>query len=357
LKIRIRNINIKRWILGSFILLLVAVAIVVPFEARASLIAPQTFIIPAFRTSLVLPGWADDPSMFGGTPIGVLPIPITAPEILAEHYFTSVAVFGMPNGIYAPGIAMVESGGTAELYLVITDETEVGTYNISVTLFDPEHGYQLLNETFSLTIAKPATPSESISTAPPAIQSGRTPSSLLHRDMFPVGSLATVDFVSHLNVRLGPGMDYNPFTHLRNGDVVTILEWNGRWIRVEFSQGEGWVYPGFISNEAVIAARAAGVSDSNAVGATDRLATQILESSTPLAQLREEWFPAGSRQTVDYAHFLNVRKGPGRSHEAFSSLARGNVVTALEYRGGWIRISTDSGYGWIFAGYLRRPGS
>jgi len=348
----------KRWIIGSLAVILIAVAIIVPFEARAeSLIPPQVFTIPTFRTSLILPGWADDPSMFNGSPIGVISVPITAPEALADHYFTSVTVSGMPNGVYAPGIAMVQNGETAELYLVITDQVVVGTYHISITLLEPEHGSHILSETFSLTIADATTSAPSNPSTAPAIQSGRTPSSLLHKDMFPVGSEATVDFVSHLNVRRGPGMDYSPFTHLRNGDVVTILEWNSRWIRVASSQGEGWVYPGFISNDAVMAVRASGTTEASSSSntAVDRPITQLLEGSTPLAQLRSEWFPAGSEQTVDYAHFLNVRRGPGRNHDAFSSLARGNVVVALEYQGGWVRISTDRGYGWIFAGYLRRP--
>jgi hypothetical protein len=44
------------------------------------------------------------------------------------------------------------------------------------------------------------------------------------------------------------------------------------------------------------------------------------------------------------------------SHGAFTHLARGDVIIALEFRGGWVRINTDRGDGWIFAGYLRRGG-
>ena len=75
---------------------------------------------------------------------------------------------------------------------------------------------------------------------------------------------------------------------------------------------------------------------------------------TPLADLHAGNFPVGSTQTVDYANALNVRRGAGVSHPAFNHLLRGDEITVLEFRGGWVRIDTNFGEGWIFAGYLRR---
>ncbi|MDJ0754461.1 MAG: PA14 domain-containing protein [Ardenticatenaceae bacterium] len=46
-----------------------------------------------------------------------------------------------------------------------------------------------------------------------------------------------------LNVRSGPGMNFNPFTHLRNGDTVTLIgrDANNYWIKVRLSNGQvGW---------------------------------------------------------------------------------------------------------------------
>ena len=75
---------------------------------------------------------------------------------------------------------------------------------------------------------------------------------------------------------------------------------------------------------------------------------------TPLAQLRSENFPVGSTQVVDYATALNVRRGIGTNHAAFTHLNRGDSITVLEFRSGWVRIDTTRGQGWIYAGYLRR---
>jgi uncharacterized protein YgiM (DUF1202 family) len=183
--------------------------------------------------------------------------------------------------------------------------------------------------------------------------SGRTPQSLLRADMFPIGSQATVDFASHVNIRRGAGNEHTAFTHLARGATVTVLEYNRLWVRVDTPSGQGWIFSGFLSNNAVLTARASGVSSGSDSGIGGVSAG--VGSRTPNSQLHAGMFPVGSQQTVDYCHFLNVRRGAGVNHGAFTNLARGNVITVQEYRGGWVRIDTDSGQGWIYAGYLRRP--
>ena len=183
---------------------------------------------------------------------------------------------------------------------------------------------------------------------------GRTPFSLLRADMFPAGSTHTVDFASHVNVRRGPGNNYSPFTHVTRGDSITVLEYRGGWARIDTPSGQGWMFAGFLSNAAVQAVRA----DAGAVPAAAGQGTAPggLGRPTPFAQLRAENFPVGSSQTVDYCHFLNVRRGPGTNHGAFTHLARGDVIIVQEFRQGWVQINTDRGTGWIYAGYLRRQG-
>ena len=179
-----------------------------------------------------------------------------------------------------------------------------------------------------------------------AVTSGRTPSNLLRADMFPVNSQARVDFASHVNIRRGPGNNYAAFTTLARNTNITVLEYRLKWVRVDTAQGQGWIFAGFLSNDAVVAARGGGG------GGT--VSAPGLGTRTPHNQLRAENFPNGSTQTVDYAHSLNVRRGPGTSHAAFTHLTRGTTVTVLEFRHGWVRINTAHGYGWIYAAYLRR---
>ena len=195
--------------------------------------------------------------------------------------------------------------------------------------------------------APPLTGGTTTGTTGGVVTSGSTPSHLLRADMFPVNSQARVDFASHVNIRRGPGNNYAAFTTLARNTNITVLEFRLRWVRVDTPQGQGWIFAGFLTNDAVVAARGGG-------GGGGTGAATGLGARTPHNQLRAENFPTGSEQIVDYAHFLNVRRGPGVSHAAFTHLARGTTVTVLEFRHGWVRINTDRGEGWIYAAYLRR---
>jgi len=177
------------------------------------------------------------------------------------------------------------------------------------------------------------------------VQVGRpTPSAFLSADMFPIGSQATVDFCFFLNVRSGPGREYGAFTHLAQGHVITVLEYDRQWVRVDTASGQGWVFAGYLSNSAVLSATTGTGSAAVSTG-----------SPTPVADIHPDMFPIGSQQTVDYTSFLNVRGGPAVTYAAFGAIARGTVVTVLEYSQKWIRVDTVHGQGWIYAGYLRRP--
>jgi len=176
----------------------------------------------------------------------------------------------------------------------------------------------------------------------------RTPQHLLNAGLFPVNSTAQVAFASHVNIRRGPGNSYAAFTTLARNTTVTILEYRLMWVRLSTTQGEGWIFSGFLSNDAVTAARG------GSGGTTGTTSAPGLGARTPHYQLTADRFPNGSTQTVDYAHALNVRRGPGTNHAAFTHLTRNTTITVLEFRYGWVRVSTAQGEGWIYAAYLRR---
>lgn len=83
------------------------------------------------------------------------------------------------------------------------------------------------------------------SAAQPAFMS-TTPGSMPGLENVPT---ATVINANHLNVRSGPGMEHDPFTHLSRNDAVTMLARNTTtgWIKVQLANGEtGWVGSGYL---------------------------------------------------------------------------------------------------------------
>ena len=75
---------------------------------------------------------------------------------------------------------------------------------------------------------------------------------------------------------------------------------------------------------------------------------EVVEAPTPVAPVIQ---PANTA-TVANAHFLNLRRGAGVSYHAFAVLARGDQVTVLGHRGGWVNVETARGTGWVFGRYL-----
>lgn len=51
------------------------------------------------------------------------------------------------------------------------------------------------------------------------------------------------------------------------------------------------------------------------------------------------------------ANILNVRSGPGTEFEVRDTLRHGDIVSALDHRDPWVRVSAD---GWVHGSFLRR---
>ena len=57
----------------------------------------------------------------------------------------------------------------------------------------------------------------------------------------------------YLNVRSGPGMEFEPFTHLAYGDVVEMIGRSGGWVQIQLPNGEtGWVGSSFLTTNGAI---------------------------------------------------------------------------------------------------------
>lgn len=50
-----------------------------------------------------------------------------------------------------------------------------------------------------------------------------------------------------LNLRTGPGTNFAIITPMYNGTDVRILEWSGKWVRIETEYGQtGWAYSSYL---------------------------------------------------------------------------------------------------------------
>jgi uncharacterized protein YgiM (DUF1202 family) len=131
-----------------------------------------------------------------------------------------------------------------------------------------------------------------------------------------------------VNVRTGPGAQYNSIAVLGSGTTVTLIGRNAdaTWIKVRLSNGvEGWI---------------------NA----DYLNTNVSVWALPIAET-----PPPENAAVVNVGALNVRYGPGTGYGVFAVVFRGQVVTMVgrSAYGTWAQVRIPNGaLGWVNSNYL-----
>lgn len=122
---------------------------------------------------------------------------------------------------------------------------------------------------------------------------------------------------TNLNVRQGPGTNYQIAGQLTNGTKVEILESDNGWGRIS----SGWIDLRYISGTA-----------------------STTPAPAPNTNTGSSYRTGSVRVTAD---LLNVRQGAGTGYARVGSLKNGEVVEVLEVAGSWGRISS----GWISLNY------
>ena len=122
-----------------------------------------------------------------------------------------------------------------------------------------------------------------------------------------------------LNVRQGPGLQYQVCGQATKGYQLRILEKDGDWGKIS----DGWVFLDYVSRSS-----SPSSGSSSVPGYSDIQVNATVQVT---------------------ADRLNVRQGPGLNYGKVCSIPNGYTATILEIRSGWGRISD----GWISLNYVR----
>lgn len=155
---------------------------------------------------------------------------------------------------------------------------------------------------------------------------------------------ATITGAATLNVRSGPGVEFESIATLADGQVVRLdgRSANGEWLQVRLVDNRlGWISTLFVTPSVAVAslpsisetATAATPADAAVVPATGGAATA----------------------TVTGAGRLNVRNGPGTDFPLLSTLADGQIVTLAgrSTDATWLQVRLPAGQlGWVSGQFL-----
>ena len=119
----------------------------------------------------------------------------------------------------------------------------------------------------------------------------------------------------YLNLRTGPGSQYQIIRKMYHGSSVEVLEAAGAWLRVRHQSGAvGWAFGQYL----------------------------VRPASTSWLTV---YSPADG--------YLNLRSGPGTKYQIIMPMYNGEQVEVLERKGNWARVRHQSGaVGWAYRSYL-----
>ena len=122
----------------------------------------------------------------------------------------------------------------------------------------------------------------------------------------------------YLNLRTGPGSQFQIIQPLQHGSMVTIYERQGKWSRVQHEEtgAVGWAFHKYLAP---------------------------FEGGVPMKFV---YSPGDG--------YLNLRTGPGTQFSIVQRMNNGESVEIVERQGSWVRVYHQSGFtGWCSEKFLR----
>jgi N-acetylmuramoyl-L-alanine amidase len=143
-----------------------------------------------------------------------------------------------------------------------------------------------------------------------------------------------------VNVRSGPGIQYDIIGQLTNGDQVRVIgrsDEENDWLQIEYKDGTGWVaYFTVTVMSAVDKLPIVDATDSPSV-----TPTPVRDSGNKI--------PASGDLYVTAFRRVNVRSGPGLAREQIGTLEPGDTadITGRTTDNQWLQINFNGQSGWV----------
>ncbi len=170
-----------------------------------------------------------------------------------------------------------------------------------------------------------------------------------------------------LNIRNGPGVQYNIVEVLHQDDPVEVYEQVGNWYRIG---ADKWLHKHYVeitfTQQEGIVEDPTGLNIRTGPGMQHPV-SEVLPDGSPviIEDKKGNWLKIGTDKwayyklikivdfitgRVQHADFLNVRQGPGTNHPIVRKLMNHALVTILEKEGRWVRIGVNE---WVHEYYVK----
>lgn len=164
--------------------------------------------------------------------------------------------------------------------------------------------------------------------------------------------VVTTTTTVNLNIRSGPGTEYEILATLPEGSVVGFTgftDGTGEWVQVDAADGPlGWVAARYLSN----------IPEGLQIRPADVPEVEAGAEPAPAPMEEEESAATFSPAVVTASalYNLNVRSGPGTGFALMDTIPAGSVVGFTGFMDGtgeWVQVDAAAGpLGWVVARYL-----
>ena len=163
------------------------------------------------------------------------------------------------------------------------------------------------------------------------------------------GNGGTITGGAAINVRTGPGIDFDRITQLSGGNRVTVLGVENGWYRISADGKEGYVLADYLIPDS------GSITLLEAVGVPAPAAAPEVEPAAAAA----ESGAVDMDVPVQEAHMgtitgglINIRTGPDTGYDRIMQVNTGKKVVILGEEDGWYYIALDGQIGYVLSDYL-----
>lgn len=168
------------------------------------------------------------------------------------------------------------------------------------------------------------------------------------------GDYYKVTMDGYLNMRTGPGLEYEEVVRIPEGDLVRLMFYNdnGKWAFVEYGPYTGWVSSPYIKYEGTYIEE-----EEKELQKTEPQTTEpeVQYNSKGIVELNtdyDQWLYETQRVIMD--GYLNIRSGPGLEYDIVGSLDYLCTVDIQYYddEDNWAKVQIGETEAWIDSDYL-----
>ncbi|MFC4558919.1 N-acetylmuramoyl-L-alanine amidase [Virgibacillus kekensis] len=144
----------------------------------------------------------------------------------------------------------------------------------------------------------------------------------------PVSADQAIVITDNLNVRTGPGTNFDKIDQIHTGEMYEIVQQKDNWIEIELGNNTGWVTTEFVD-----------------------IKTSSTNSETDTDSSRS----TDSPKTVTIQHDnTHLRKEPSTTSEIIGFAEKGSEFDVLTENGDWYEIKNDNLTGFIYKSFLEK---